>query len=167
MKNNYISFDIGRFTWFKNGFGISGGLPSESRSVVTKTSWMLAFFMLITFSFVQQVSATTCPNATVIAPSSLPLNNATIVCGTTNDITSTTVAASALTGGCSSTFYYGGLESLYSFTPTATGMYSLSISGQTYTQISVFNGCPTIAGTTCVAGIADSTSAKNLTMNLT
>jgi gliding motility-associated-like protein len=167
MKNNYISFDIGRFTWFKNGFGISGGLPSESRSVVTKTSWMLAFFMLITFSFVQQVSATTCPNATVIAPSSLPLNNATIVCGTTNDITSTTVAASALTGGCSSTSYYGGLESLYSFTPTATGMYSLSISGQTYTQISVFNGCPTIAGTTCVAGIADSTSAKNLTMNLT
>ncbi|MBP6039112.1 MAG: gliding motility-associated C-terminal domain-containing protein [Flavobacterium sp.] len=167
MKNNYISFDIGRFTWFKNGFGISGGLPSESRSVVTKTSWMLAFLMLVTFSFVQQVSASTCPNATVISPSSLPLNNATIVCGTTNDITSTTVATSALTGGCSSTLYYGGLESLYSFTPTATGMYSLSISGQTYTQISVFNGCPTTAGTTCVAGVADSSSAKSLTMNLT
>jgi trimeric autotransporter adhesin len=166
MKNNYISFDIGRFTWFKNGFGISGGLPSESRSVVTKTSWMLAFFMLITFSFVQQVSATTCPNATVIAPSSLPLNNATIVCGTTNDISSSTIASSAIGAGLS-TSYIGGLESVYTFTPTNTGLYSLGISGQTWTQIAVFNGCPTTAGTTCVAAVNSSASSKNLTANLT
>ncbi len=75
MKNNYISFDIGSFTWFKNGFGISRGLPSESRSLVTKTSWVLAFFMLVTFSFVQQASATTCPNATAITAASLPITN--------------------------------------------------------------------------------------------
>lgn len=166
MKNNYNSFDVGRFTWFKNGFGNSGVLPSESRSVVTKASWILAFFLLLSFSFVQQVSATTCPNATVIAPSSLPLNNATIVCGTANDISSSTIAASAIGAGLS-TSYIGGLESVYSFTPTATGLYSLGISGQTWTQIAVFNGCPTTAGTACVAAVNSSASSKNLTANLT
>ena len=167
MKNNYNSFGSGLVAWFKNGSGFTAGSPADSRSMVTSTSWMFAILMLLTFSVSQQVNATTCPNATVIAPSSLPITNATIVCGTTNDITATSVAASVLTGGCSNTNYYGGLESLYSFTPTATGMYSLSMTGQTWSQISVFNGCPTTAGTTCIAGIADTTAAKSVTMNLT
>jgi len=166
MKNNYNSFGGGLFAWFKNGSGSTVG-STVSRSMITSTSWLFAILMLLTFSVSQQVNATTCPNATVIAPSSLPITNATIICGTTNDITATSVAASVLTGGCSNTNYYGGLESLYSFTPTATGMYSLSMTGQTWTQISVFNGCPTTAGTTCIAGIADTLSSKSLTMNLT
>jgi hypothetical protein len=167
MKNNYNSFGGGLFAWFKNGSGSTVGSSTDSRSMITSTSWLFAILMLLTFSVSQQVNATTCPNATVIAPSSLPITNATIICGTTNDITATSVAASVLTGGCSNTNYYGGLESLYSFTPTATGMYSLSMSGQTWTQISVFNGCPTTAGTICIAGIADTLSSKSLTMNLT
>jgi len=73
-------------------------------------------FLLLALTFGQSVNATTCPNATVIAPGTLPISNQAIVCGTVNDITSTTVAASALSGGCSSSSYYGGLESLYSFT---------------------------------------------------
>jgi hypothetical protein len=167
MKNNYNSFGSGLVAWFKNGSGFTAGSSADSRSMVTSTSWMFAILMLLTFSVSQQVNATTCPNATVIAPSSLPITNATIICGTTNDITATSVAASVLTGGCSNTNYYGGLESLYSFTPTATGLYSLSINGQTYTQISVFNGCPTTAGTTCVGGIASSAATKSVSVNLT
>ena len=167
MKNNYNSFGIGLVAWFKNCSRFTVGSSTDSRSMSTKTSWMFAILMLLTFSVSQQVNATTCPNATVIAPSSLPITNATIVCGTTDNINSTTIAASALAGGCNNAFYYGGFESLYSFTPTATGMYSLSMSGQTWSQISVFNGCPTTAGTTCVAGIADTSSAKSVTMNLT
>jgi hypothetical protein len=167
MKNNYNSFGGGLFAWFKNGSGFTVGSSTDSRSMITSSSWLFAILMLLTFSVSQQVNATTCPNATVIAPSSLPITNATIICGTTNDITATSVAASVLTGGCSNTNYYGGLESLYSFTPTATGMYSLSINGQTYTQISVFNGCPTTAGTTCVGGIASSAATKSVSVNLT
>lgn len=167
MKNNYNSFGRGLVAWFKNGSGFTVGSSADSRSMATSTSWMFAILMLLTFSVSQQVNATTCPNATVIAPSSLPITNATIVCGTTDNITSTTIAASALAGGCSNGSYYGGLESLYSFTPTVTGLYSLSINGQTWTQISVFNGCPTTAGTTCVGGIASSAATKSLSVNLT
>ncbi|WP_396159144.1 GEVED domain-containing protein, partial [Flavobacterium sp.] len=124
-------------------------------------------FLLLALTFGQSVNATTCPSATVIAPGTLPISNQAIVCGTVNDITSLTVAPSALLGGCSNSNYYGGLESLYSFTPTATGLYSLSISGQTWTQISVFNGCPTTAGTTCVGGVASSANTKSLDVTLT
>lgn len=151
--------------------GSSGATHSQKQEsssyTATKRNWLsfvTVFIALLSFAF---VNATTCPNATAITPASLPITNQTIVCGTTNDITSSSVATSALTGGCSNSSYYGGLESLYSFTPTATGLYSLSMTGQTFTQISVFNGCPTTAGTTCVAGIADSSSAKSLAVNLT
>lgn len=166
MKNNYISFDIGRFTWFKNGFGISGGLPSESRSLVTKTSWVLAFFMLVTFSFVQQASATTCPNATAITAASLPITNQSLICGTTNDVSSSSIASSAISGGLS-TSYVGGFESMYTFVPTSTGMYSMSMTGQTWTQIAFFDGCPTTAGTVCVGAVSSSASSKSINVNLT
>ena len=166
MKNNYNSFDIGSFTWFKNGFGISGGLPSESRSVVTKTSWMLAFFILATFSFVQQVNATTCPNATAITSASLPITNQSLICGTTNDVSSSSIAASAISGGLS-TSYVGGFESLYTFVPSSTGLYSMSMTGQTWTQIAFFDGCPTTAGTVCVGAVSSSAASKSINVNLT
>ena len=166
MKNNYNSFDIGSFTWFKNGFGISGGLPSESRSVVTKTSWMLAFFILATFSFVQQVNATTCPNASAITPASLPITNQALICGTTNDVSSSSIATSAISGGLS-TSYVGGFESLYTFVPSSTGLYSMSMTGQTWTQIAFFDGCPTTAGTVCVGAVSSSGSSKSINVNLT
>jgi len=111
--------------------------------------------------------ATTCPSATVITPASLPITNQSITCGAGNDITSANVAASVLTGGCNSANYYGGSEALYSFTPTSSGTYDISIAGQTYTSIFVFNGCPTTAGTTCVGGTSSSGSTKNVTLTLT
>ena len=115
----------------------------------------------------QAVWSTTCPNASVILPTSLPIVNQSVICGGTDDINTTTIAASVLTGGCNSTLYYGGQEALYSFTPTASGIYDLSYAGQTYTSIFVFNGCPTTSGTTCVGGVSSSTASKAVTITLT
>jgi hypothetical protein len=111
--------------------------------------------------------ATTCPSATDIPAASLPVVSQAITCGLANDITSASVAASMLTGGCNSVNYYGGTEALYTFTPTATGLYDISIAGVTYTAIFVTNGCPTTAGSTCVGGVASSTATKNVTLSLT
>ena len=90
-----------------------------------------------------------------------------MTCGTLNDINSGTVATSILTGGCASTLYYGGAEALYVFTPTVTGLYDVSMIGQTWTGIFIFNGCPTTAGSTCMGGVSNSSSAKNLSATLT
>ncbi|MBM3164207.1 MAG: T9SS type A sorting domain-containing protein [Bacteroidetes bacterium] len=126
---------------------------------------------LAVFAFVLVVSpkvlATTCPNAIVLTPASLPIINQPVVCGATDDISSASVAASVLTGGCTNTAYYGGWEALYSFTPNATGQYDVSYNGQTWTGIFVFNGCPTTGGTTCVGGITSSSGSKSVTVNLT
>lgn len=166
MKNNYNLIDVGIITRLKKGFGISVSSLTQPISLLKKASWMVVFMTLLTISFVQRVNATTCPNATVIAPSSLPINNATIVCGTTNEISSANIAASAISGGLSTT-YLGGEESVYSFTPANTGLYALSMSGQSYTQIAVFNGCPTTAGTVCVGAISSSLTSKSINVTLT
>ncbi|MFN4911630.1 MAG: beta strand repeat-containing protein, partial [Flavobacteriales bacterium] len=117
--------------------------------------------------FSSKAMATTCPNASVISPASLPIVGQAVSCGATDDINSLSAAASVLTGGCNSTLYYGGWEALYSFTPTASGQYDVSYAGQTYTGIFVFNGCPTTGGSTCVGGIANSTASKSVTVTLT
>ena len=106
----------------------SSGTPHSQRQesasyTLAKRTWVSFVTVLIALFSIAFVNATTCPNATTITPASLPITNQTIVCGTTNDITSSSVATSALTGGCSNSSYYGGFESLYSFTPTATGLY--------------------------------------------
>ena len=126
----------------------------------------LTLIMAIVFKGFSSM-ATTCPNATVITQAGLPIVNQAITCGTANDISSTTIAASILTGSCASTLYYGGNEALYLFTPTVTGIYNVSISGQTYTGIYVFSGCPTTAGSLCMGGIGNSSTAKNLALTLT
>jgi len=111
--------------------------------------------------------ATTCPTESVISPASLPIVGQAVSCGATDDINSLSAAASVLTGGCNSTLYYGGWEALYSFTPTASGQYDVSYAGQSWSSIHVFNGCPTTGGSTCVGGIANSTSSKSITVTLT
>ncbi|MCB0596076.1 MAG: hypothetical protein KDD28_18440, partial [Phaeodactylibacter sp.] len=100
-----------------------------------------------------QLSATTCPNATAI--SALPFTG-TPVCGG-NDITSTNASV------CSpvTSSYYGGNEALFTFTPASNMEINVAYSGQTWTQISIYNGCPTSGGT-CVAGISSSASSKNV-----
>ena len=123
---------------------------------------VLGLVLLLTFQLfsVQSAHATTCAAAIVLNPAALPVNQA-LVCGTTNDVTS------ASFGITTSTLYVGGLESLYRLTPTITGSYTISYTGQSWSSINVFNGCPTTAGTTGVGGIASSATTKSVTVTLT
>lgn len=106
---------------------------------------------------------TTCAGATVLSPGSLPITNQALVCGATNDLNATNVPA--LCGGASNS-YKGGNESLYSLTPTVSGSYTISISGQSWTGIFIYQGCPT-AGGTCVNSVGSSTTSKSLSVTLT
>ncbi|MCO6493454.1 MAG: hypothetical protein J5I98_33850, partial [Phaeodactylibacter sp.] len=132
--------------------------PSLLGKVPAKLARYWAVLLVIGFFSSYQLGATTCPNATVI--SSLPFSGAP-TCGG-NDITSTNAAV------CSpvTSSYYGGNEALFTFTPASNMIINVAYSGQTFTQISVYNGCPTSGGT-CVAGISSSTSSKNITATVT
>lgn len=113
---------------------------------------------------IPRAKATTCPNA--IAITAIPVFNQSVVCGTTNDITSTNTVVS-----CGSTLYYGGLEALYTFTATTTGAIEISFNGGTttnYAGIFVFSGCPTTTGTTCIgAANSSSTYTTSLVVSVT
>ena len=128
-------------------------LPPLVGRAITKFARCWAILLAIGFFSSYQLGATTCPNATVI--SSLPYSGAP-VCGG-NDITSTNAAV------CSpvTSSYYGGNEALFTFTPASNMFINVAYSGQTWTQISVYNGCPTSGGT-CVTGISSSASSKNV-----
>jgi len=83
----------------------------------------------------------------------------TLVCGGTNDITSANV-----TNACGSTLYYGGNESVYAWTPTAsyTGV-TIAYNGVSWSGIMLFAGCPTSGGT-CVGQTQGSATSKTLTV---
>uniref|UniRef100_UPI00404A41C3 GEVED domain-containing protein n=1 Tax=Flavobacterium sp. TaxID=239 RepID=UPI00404A41C3 len=118
------------------------------------------FCMLFLVNF--NVFATECPDAISIDHNNMPTGQS-LVCGTTNDLSSATIVA---TGVTCSTNYYGGLESLYKFTPLTSGDFNIAYSGQTWTGIMVFQGCPTIAESAIIACTTSSTSSKNVTASL-
>ncbi|MCC6384883.1 MAG: fibronectin type III domain-containing protein, partial [Bacteroidia bacterium] len=131
-----------------------------------KTKLFLMSCLMACMLWATKTNATTCGSATAISPASLPISGQSVVCGGTNDITYAATAASVKTGGCANSSYYGGQEALYVFTPTTTGVYNIALAGQTYTMIMVTWGCPTTAGSTCVDGIANSSSSKNINVVL-
>ena len=102
------------------------------------------------------INLTSCVNAIQINQANLPYNQS-LVCGTTNDINNNTVLGSQS--------YLGGLESVYKFTPTSSGNFNIAYTGQTWTGIFVFQGCPTSGGSN-VGNITNSSNSKNLTVNL-
>ena len=108
--------------------------------------------------------ATICPSAIVINQSQLPIVGQAVNCGSTNDINSATVAASA--AGANNA-YLGGNEALYEFTPTTTGFYQFDYTGVSYASIYIYKGCPTTAGSTYVNGVATSGTAKSVGAALT
>lgn len=124
--------------------------------LLTKLARFWAVLLALGLGTSYQLNATTCADATVIG--SLPFSGATACSG--NDITSGNSSA------CVSTLYYGGNEALFTFTPGSSMTVLLSYSGQTWTQISVYAGCPTSGGT-CVNGISSSASSKSITASLT
>lgn len=124
---------------------------------VSKKLSLAVILALLSF----QAWATTCANAINIP--SVPVNNQALVCGTANDLSATSVPTAC--GGATNS-YKGGNESLYTFTPAASGNYIVSISGQTWTSIFVYAGCPTSGGT-CVNSVGSSSTSKSLTVALT
>ena len=103
-----------------------------------------------------------CP--TVI--SAVPVVNQAIACNSTampGALNATNVPTAC--GGASNS-YKGGQDALYTFTPTVSGTYNISINGQTYSAIFVYSGACPANGGVCVASIGDANSAKSLDVNL-
>ncbi len=102
--------------------------------------------------------ATTCPGATAIpAAPTLPYTQS-LTCGTSNDFNASTAVA------CGSDFYYGGLEAMYAWTPTGSyNSVTIDYSGQTWSGIFLYEGCP-MSGGTCIANTTGSGSSQSLTV---
>ncbi len=115
---------------------------------------ILTFIAILTFAFIG--NSTTCPSAQLIpATPSFPYTQS-LICGSSNDITSANSAAG--TGGN----YLGGQESVYTWTPTSSySGVSIAYTGVTWTGIFVYAGCPTSGGA-LVAFITSSASSKTL-----
>ena len=132
---------------------------------IQRTRWWIPAAFLLGGLFQANVSlATTCAQATVINPASLPIVGQSLVCGAANDLNSTNVPGT-LCVSLANAGYKNGIEALYAMTPTVTGNYTISIAGQTWTSIQVWNGCPNLGGT-CVNSIGTSTSSKSLVVSL-
>ena len=119
-----------------------------------------AKFLLVSLTLLVSViaEATTCPNATIISgTTTFPSAPITLVCGTTNDITS------ANSTSCGSASYKGGLEALYVYTPSTnvTG-FTVAYTGVGWTGITIYQGCPTSGGT-CLTSVATSATTKTTT----
>ena len=109
------------------------------------------------------VNASELCNGAINIPST-PVVGQAVVCQPTNQLSSTTVSAVC---GTATNNYKNGVEALYTFTPAATGLYNISITGQSYTSIFVYAGaCPSAVGT-CVASIGTSATSKTLPVQLT
>ena len=103
------------------------------------------------------------PCAAAINITSLPVNNQSVVCSSSNNLNSSNVPAC----GGASTSYMGGNEALYTITPSTSGPYTISYNGVTWSSIWVWaNACPASGGT-CVGSVSSSASAKTLNVNLT
>jgi len=167
MTNSYMTdpasnrkFLFARSPWVK-----SVSLTEAAAAVKTGMTRLLFVAMLVALG-ATSAFATTCATATAITPANLPITSQTLACGASNEFTTATVAASAYAGSCVNANYYSGIEAMYFFTPTTSGLYSISVAGQTYTSIFVFSGCPTTSGSTCVGGVGTSTASKSITVYL-
>ena len=141
--------------------GKSPSLRGTKNSATGLTLWSILGTWVIVFAlslFTYQAKATTCGGATVLAYQNYTA--VSVTCGGTNDITS----ANSTT--CGSGSYKGGLEALYTFTALASGSATVSYSGQTWTGITVYAGCPTSGGT-CIGSVASSASSKSLNITIT
>ncbi len=121
-----------------------------------KKLFTLIIIALVAVSMINESYATTCAQAVTI-PSfpTLPYLT-TLTCGTTDDITSANSTA------CGSGSYKGGWEAVYVWTPGGSYInVSFAYSGQTWTGIFLYQGCPTSGGT-CIANFTSSSSSKTL-----
>jgi len=113
--------------------------------------------LLIAIGMVSRVYATTCAQAVSIPGAPTFPYVSSLTCGTTNDITS----ANSTT--CGSGSYKGGLEAVYVWIPDNNYIdVSFAYSGQTWTGVFLYEGCPTSGGL-CIGNVTGSGSTKTLT----
>lgn len=111
-------------------------------------------FFVFMWLFAANANATTCANATAIT-----LGTTTLTCGTTNDISGI--------AGCGSTSYMGGTEALYTFVPAYSEALTIQYTGQTWTGIFVWAGCPTAGGVCVGTPVTSSAASKSMVVNVT
>lgn len=121
-------------------------------------NYVLTFFTCLLFAVLG--NATICPDAQVIpSDAQFPYTITQITCGTTNDIYQGNVNLP------SGTSYLNGLESVIVWTPSTTfSNVQLIYTGQTWSGIFVFEGCPNDGGT-FIAGLTNTSSSKVLNLN--
>jgi hypothetical protein len=115
-------------------------------------------------SAVANVSAVgSCGLCNIISVASLPYNiSGQTTCGQGNDVTSANV-----TNVCGSTFYYGGEDVVYSFTPTITGQISINVTSTgSYMGLMLYHNCP-VSGGNCVANAQSSAGNQSVCVNVT
>ena len=115
---------------------------------------VIAGFMLM--SLVKTAGATDCPGATVVPASPVMPYVITLSCGTTDDINYSNASV------CGNDYYMDGWEVLYVWTPAVDySNVTFAYSGQTWTGIFLWEGCPTSGGT-CIGNYTSSGSSKTL-----
>ncbi len=95
---------------------------------------------------------------------SVPVTGQSLVCNSANALNSANVSAAC---GAASNDYKNGREALYTFTPSVTGSYLISLNAQTWSSIFVYSGACPATGGTCVGSIGNSATSKSLTLTLT
>ncbi|HMV22976.1 MAG TPA: T9SS type A sorting domain-containing protein [Saprospiraceae bacterium] len=128
---------------------------------LSKNGYMLLFLLLIGL-VTSSTHAQTCPGGLgpVVNVASLPYTGTNLTtCGAGNELTS----ANTIT--CGSSSYLGGEDLVFIFTPTATGLTTISLtSGSSWIGLKLYAGCPFIGqGGTCVSNVES--SAGNQSMN--
>ncbi len=118
---------------------------------------IIQFLLSILFISIGLYSfGTTCVNATLVPSSPTFPYVSTLVCGTSNDINGTTATA------CGNSSYLIGKESLYAWTPSISyADVSFAYTGQTWTGIFLYQGCPTSGGI-CIGNFTSSAGSKTL-----
>ncbi len=106
---------------------------------------------------VQTAYATTCPGATPIPTTPTFPYSQPLTCGAGNDITAGNSAT------CATANYLGGQEAVYVWTPTEFNYSGVTIqyTGQSWSGIFIYAGCPTSGGA-CLAAIGNSGTSKTL-----
>lgn len=85
-------------------------------------------------------------------------------CGNVDNITTTTTPI------CGSSWYYGGEDNVWIFTPTSSGLITISLTSTgSYTGLMLYQGCPVgcSAAPVCVANNQDWTGSKSMCVNVT
>lgn len=85
-------------------------------------------------------------------------------CGMGNDLTATNVPI------CGSSWYYGGEDRVWIFTPATSGTVTISLTSTgSYTGLMLYSGCPVgcSATPTCIASMQDYTGSKSMCITVT